>query len=343
MFRSMITALLFLPLFLGFNSAAAPPTLAGETETEDVKYRNGKVELAGTIYFPDGEAPFPGVVVLQGSGTSGRSNVWSQRAAALLRGMGLAVLLTDKRGVGESGGDWRTASFGDLAGDALAGVETLRAHPSVSPDNVGVIGLSQGGRVAPLAAARGNADFVINFVGGAVPAKAGLFHELEQTYRQHGLSGDDIAFLQEMTRLSFVYIETGEGFEDYLAHRRKVRERYGEMGVATWPDSPNNWYWAFWRQNYDYDPVPHWKTVTEDKAVPAFIAYGEEDEYDNVPVADSVRRLEQNVESPLLAVHVYPGVGHSLMVHRNGEMAFTPPLVEDLRRWLRDNALRSSP
>lgn len=341
--RFITAALVVFPLLFALNSTVASPTPTGKMETEDITYRNGDVELAGTIYFPDGKEPFPGVVVLQGSGDSGRSNVWSQRVAELLRGMGLAALLTDKRGSGESGGDWRTASFGDLAGDALAGVETLRAHPRVSPDTLGVIGLSEGGRVAPLAAARGNVDFVINFVGGAVTPKEGLFHELEQTYRQHHLGEDDIAFLQEMTRLSFVYIETGKGFEDYLAQRQKVQERYGAMAVKTWPDSPNHSYWTRWRYKYDHDPIPDWKTVTEDKGVPAFIAYGEEDEHDNVPVADSVRRLEQNVESPLLEVHVYPGVGHSLMAHRNGEMAFIPPLVEDLRRWLRDNVLRPNP
>jgi uncharacterized protein len=35
---------------------------------------------------------------------------------------GIAVLGYDKRGVGESTGDWNTATFEDLAGDAVAAV-----------------------------------------------------------------------------------------------------------------------------------------------------------------------------------------------------------------------------
>lgn len=333
-------------LFLGLGASLGLALPAGACEsdfrTEDLAYRNGDIGLAGTIYFPAGAGPFPGVVVVQGSGNSGRANVWSQTAAKLLAGNGVAALLTDKRGVGVSGGDWRTSGFEDLADDALAGVAALRAHPELMADKVGLIGLSQGGRVVALAASRGQVEFVINFSGSAVPAKTGLYHELEQSYRQHGLADDDIAFLQEMTRLSFVFIESGEGFEEYLARRKEIRERFGEIAVETWPETRDHWYWTFWRLNHDFDPVPHWKTVVEGKKIPVFIAYGEDDEKDNVPVAASVRRLNQQLDSNLLSMHVYPGVGHGLWVHRGHRMVFTRPLREDLETWLDVHVLGSA-
>lgn len=328
-------------LGLGASLGLALPVSAPEDDfrTEDLAYRNGEIELAGTIYFPEGAGPFPGVVVVQGSGNSGRANVWSQTVAKLLAGNGIAALLTDKRGVGVSGGDWRTSSFEDLADDALSGVASLRAHPELKADKVGLIGLSQGGRVVALAASRGRVEFVINFSGGALPAKAGLYHELEQSYRQHGLAENDIAFLQEMTRLSFVFIETGGGFDDYLARRQDIRERFGEAAVESWPESRDHWYWTFWRLIHDYDPVTHWKSVVEEKKIPVFIAYGEDDEKDNVPVAASVRRLNDQLESSLLSIHVYAGVGHGLWFHRQHEMAFTQPLREDLGAWLKVHVL----
>jgi len=334
-------------LFLGLGALLAwtSPVDASEGafRTEDLQYRNGEIGLAGTIYFPEGSGPFPGVVVVQGSGDSGRSNVWSQTAAKLLASNGIAALLTDKRGVGSSQGDWRTSSFEDLAGDALAGVAALRAHADLVADKVGLIGLSQGGRVVALAASRGQVEFVINFSGGAVPAKTGLYHELEQTYRQHGVAEDDIAFLQEMTRLSFVFIETGDCFEEYLAKRLEVRARFGEASVETWPETRDHWYWTFWRLNHAYDPVPHWQVVVEEKNTPVFVAYGEEDEKDNVPVATSVRRLNEQLASNLLSIHVYPGVGHGLWLHRGHKMVFTRPLREDLEAWLKAHVLGSNP
>lgn len=333
MMRSAIPSILLTGLAFVFL-AGITVSSAVTGEREDVTYANGDITLAGTIYFPEGEGPHPGIVAIRGSGTSCRSNPWSVMVAELLADLGFAVLSPDKRGSCDSGGDWRTSSFEDLADDTLAGVAVLRAHPEILPSNVGVIGLSQGGRIAPLVAARGKVDFVINFVGGAVPAKDGLFHELEQTYRQHGFGEEDIAFLQEMTRLSFVYIETGKGFEEYLAYREKVRGRYGEIAVRSWPDARDHWYWTFWGYIHDYDPVPHWKTVTEVKRIPAFIAYGEEDEHDNMPVAESVRRLQENVNSPLLEVHVYPGVGHSLIDHSTPAMTFAEGLRDDLQTWI---------
>lgn len=332
-------------LVLAIVAAPMVPASHGHAEsrnfrTEKVSFENDGIVLAATVYVPAGTGPFPGIVVLRGSGTACRSNWWSRQVAEMLARRGLAVLSPDKRGSCDSGGDWREASFEDLADDALAGAAVLRNRAEVDAGNVGLIGLSQGGRIAPLAATRGEAAFVINFVGGAVPAKRGLFHELEQTYRQHGLSDEDVAFLQEMTRLSFVYLETGEGFEDYLAYRRKVRERYGEKAVESWPDSRDHWYWRFWREIHDYDPVPHWKELTEARKIPVFIAYGEEDEQDNMPVAESVRRLRKNISSDLLTVRIYPEVGHSLMVHGDGGMAFTAALLDDLDGWLDRYVLR---
>lgn len=330
------SAFIFLILALAPFAWLAAPAAEKRIEfrTQNVTFENDGVVLAATIYLPKGAGPFPGIVMLRGSGTACRTNWWSRKVAEVLAGRGLAVLSPDKRGSCKSGGDWREASFEDLADDALAGVAILRSRPEVNPANVGVIGLSQGGRVAPLAATRGQVAFVINFVGGAVTAKQGLFHELEQTYRRHGLSDEDIAFLQEMTRLSFEYIETGKGFEEYLAYRRKVLERYGEKAVESWPDKRNHWYWRFWRKIHDYDPLPLWKELTEERRIPVFIAYGEKDEEDNVAVAESVRRLRENISSGLLTVRVYPGVGHSLMAHRDGGMVFTEALLADLEGWL---------
>ena len=55
------------------------------------------------------------------------------------------MLIYDKRGVGESTGDWRTATFSDLAEDALGAVELLKEHQQIDPSRIGLFGLSQGG------------------------------------------------------------------------------------------------------------------------------------------------------------------------------------------------------
>jgi alpha-beta hydrolase superfamily lysophospholipase len=308
-------------------------------ETELV-YRNVDVELAGVLLSPLESGEYPGAVILQGSGSSDRSNGWARLIAETLVTKGIAVLLTDKRGSGKSGGNWRTSSFDDLAGDALAGIEALRHRDGIRPDKLGLIGLSQGGHVAPLAASMGDAQFVMDLVGGALPMKDMLFHELEQTYRQHGLGDAHIHELQKLTAASFAYIETGQGFDEYLECRGRIKSRFGERLVASWPATPEDEYWVLWRLIHDFDPVPYWRDVVDARRIPAFIAYGELDEADNVPVKRSVQRLQEELNGSTLTLRVYPDTGHSLMneeLRAEGEFTLVQDLLDDLDEWISSN------
>ena len=93
-----------------------------------------------------------------------------------LMSMGLAVLAYDKRGVGESTGEYTGIGpsnsermFDLLASDALAAVDVLADHPAVDRSKIGLFGVSQGGWIAPLAASRsGKVAFVISLSGPAV-------------------------------------------------------------------------------------------------------------------------------------------------------------------------------
>lgn len=76
---------------------------------DEVTFASGPVTLSGTIVSPAGAGPFPGIVFLHGSGPEGR---WASRYLAHeFARHGVAALIYDKRGVGRSTGDWRTAGF----------------------------------------------------------------------------------------------------------------------------------------------------------------------------------------------------------------------------------------
>jgi len=305
-------------------------------ETE-LTYMNGDIRLAGVLLTPVDPGEYPAAVLLQGSGTSDRSNGWARVIAETLVAKGVAILLTDKRGSGQSGGDWRTASFEDLARDGVAGISALRGLKGIRGDRLGFIGLSQGGHLSPLAASLDDVQFVIDFVGGALPMKAMLFHELEQTYKQHGIADADIEYLQHMTVLSFAYIETGAGFNEYLAYRDMVTKRYGAAMTESWPTMPDDEYWTFWGHIHDFDPIPYWREVVDVDKTPAFVAYGELDEADNVPVKASVRRFENELDGDTLTLRVYPGTGHSLMdedLMSQHEYQLVEPLLRDLDIWI---------
>jgi pimeloyl-ACP methyl ester carboxylesterase len=122
----------------------------------------GEVPLAGTLTLPEAAGPAPAVLIASGSGPLDRDSnhrrarfdVARQLAHALAEG-GLASLRYDKRGVGESPGDWRAAGLHDNVDDLGAALTTLAARPEVDPDRVLVAGHSEGAILAAALAARG--------------------------------------------------------------------------------------------------------------------------------------------------------------------------------------------
>ncbi len=150
---------------------------------EEVVFTSGNVRLAGTLTLPRGPGPHPALVVVHGSGPQQRGAEIVE--AARFAQHGIACLAFDKRGTGQSTGDWRQSDFDDLAGDVLAGVRLLRRDRRIRADKIGLWGVSQAGWVIPLAAARSpDVAFLIPISGAAVtPAEQELWrHDQALTY-----------------------------------------------------------------------------------------------------------------------------------------------------------------
>ncbi|MGR6923542.1 alpha/beta hydrolase family protein [[Actinomadura] parvosata] len=151
-----------LPLPAG---AAAPPGLPADLTSTDVSFRGaGGLELHGSVISPaDARPGRPGVVLVHGAGTGTPREKLLPEAVAFAR-QGLSVLVYDKRAKGYSTFE---RSYPQLAEDALGAVATLRRRPGVDPAKVGIWGLSEGGWVAPLAAARPSSGIAFVIVVGA--------------------------------------------------------------------------------------------------------------------------------------------------------------------------------
>jgi uncharacterized protein len=114
--------------------------------TLELRATNGELSLAGTLHRPDGESRAT-VLMVPGSGPSDRDNdVYFPAIRAGMLDRGIAAASFDKRGVGESTGDWRDTGPAEQAADVAAQLACLRAQ-GVDPVRLGLFGHSQGGWV----------------------------------------------------------------------------------------------------------------------------------------------------------------------------------------------------
>lgn len=297
-------------------------------QEEDVAFANRDIPLVGTLLIPSGPGPFPGVVIVHGSGSSDRSNPWTSAYAAALVERDIAVLHPDKRGSGESGGDWQDASFLDLADDAAAAIDVLSANSNVDTSRIGLIGFSQGGHIIPVAASRSpSVAFVINVSGSVVPMMEQIEDELRLMAEREGLTADEVAAIQSIHERAIQYVLTGDGWPAYADELAKAKRHMDESdvieGFPTEPDSPA---WTYLHTIGDFDPLPYWREVD----VPALFLYGGRDE--NVDVYKSADVIKESLTPS--------GLAYSLLLFRNnGHALFREDAMDFIARWIRDGGV----
>lgn len=273
---------------------------------EEVSFESDGVRLAGTFLRPAGSGPFPAAVVLPGSGWTDRQA--GRHDAEILASFGMAALIYDKRGNGESGGE-PTVPFRQTARDAAAALALVAAREDVLSDQVGLTGRSRGGWIAPLAATMApRTAFLVLFVPPAVsPAVQETTRRLN-LLRDAGFSDEQLDDARSMLDAAWRYAATGEGWDQYAAARERVAAAGApdEIFEAAEADDPD-WQWV--RLNMAYDPIP----ALESLRIPLLALFGEEDR--NVVVAENLPAMRAALERGGNSDHelfVVPGADHGL-------------------------------
>lgn len=114
------------------------------------------VHLSGTLTLPDGDGPFPCILLIHGSGQVDRDENTKdiklnnfKQLATFFSEKGYATCRYDKRGIGESGGSYLETGFWDLVNDAKAGLEFMKGHHKINKDLLLLLGHSEGCVIAP--------------------------------------------------------------------------------------------------------------------------------------------------------------------------------------------------
>jgi pimeloyl-ACP methyl ester carboxylesterase len=228
MFQSVIRKAFFLVLLssVTLNSIAQSP--AGFTEQE-VRFFNGPLNFAATLFVPKGGSKYPALAITQGSGKDSRKDEGFRSLATLLAREGYVVLIYDKRGVGQSAGVYsETPDMALPAGDLIEAVRFLKTRKEVDPKKIGVYGHSQGGWVASLAAAvSGDISFLIVSCGGGVSIREQDLFNYSSNLRKQGYNDSTVASAIDFGRKLFTYLATEEGYG-------KVNEEYKKAIREPW-------------------------------------------------------------------------------------------------------------
>ena len=160
-------------LVYGSSNSAANFTVYAQSDLQTIKYRNIVIDLGNGLktnaqltYPAVGKGPFPGVLLIAGTGANDKNGTLGfvhkdgpkpptpyLQIAQYLSERGFAVLRYDKRGIGANytidQNAWGNATVSDLIHDAENALNVLTQQPEVDPQRISVIGHSEGTIITP--------------------------------------------------------------------------------------------------------------------------------------------------------------------------------------------------
>lgn len=267
--------------------------------------------LTGTLHLPAGRTAAPAVVLYPGS----QGSRHLPGLAAHLAASGIAALDLNKRGIDGSGGTWRDETIERQAGDALAALRFLRARPEVDARRVGIVGHSQGGWVAQLAAARSPEVAYIVLLAG--PAQTVLEQMLAD--ERHHLAGWGVPPQEVDKRVELFAEMLGAALTN----------------PAVCGPEPQHYLCGLYR----YDPAEALAGIR----VPVLALFGERDPM--TPPAENVARLRAalaHLGEGRLKTHVFPAANHIFWASETGlrdeyprlERVYVPGFLDMIATWI---------
>jgi hypothetical protein len=335
--------------------------ISGKRAVFDVKpatFESHDTKLVGRLILPKGKGRVPIVVFLHGSEQSsslGDPSMIVNIMQRMFAAEGVGAFIYDKRGTGSSGGEY-TQDYSLLADDAVAALRTARKLAGARAGRIGYQGGSQGGWVAPLAANRASADFVIVSFGLAVNVIDEDQESVELQMREKGYPPGVIAKAREVASAAEYMFESD--FKDGFDKLDQVKAKYGaepwykdvhgDFAFFVLQQPSNEALRALapkfdWHIPFHYDPMP---VLREGKALQLWILGGEDYE---APSAETSRRLKSLIGEGLpFTLAYYPSAEHGMTLFETGKdgertsTRYAPGYFRMMRDFARAGQLRGS-
>jgi alpha-beta hydrolase superfamily lysophospholipase len=355
------------------TSALAQPFI------ETVKYRDLVIDLGNGIQtnaqltIPAvGNGPFPGVLLVAGSGVVDMNETLSPdskpfwQIAQYLSERGFAVLRYDKRGVGANSqiidyNVWGNLTFDDLKNDAEIALGVLTQQPEVDQSKITLIGHSEGTIIAPRIVIdqenETNATTIKNIVlmGSAATTMADLAYYqkvgvvLDYMHQVLDKNGTGSISVQEAIQDPLIgrFIVANFGNDtatEFIDIERQVKpllekalEEFTNADVNARCHNPEGcpvWF------NSAVNLEPNLSVIGNlSKSTSVIMLNGENDPLTPVQQSFLLEQRLTEVDHPDHTLITYPGLGHTFAISPQWSTGLGPveqKVLSDLHRWLLD-------
>jgi uncharacterized protein len=327
-------------------------------KSSSVKFENAtaKIQLAGTLTVPNGDGPFPAVVLISGSGPQDRDETLFGHKPFLviadhLARQGIACLRYDDRGVAESGGQFAEATSADFATDTYAALKFLRADPRIDPKRVGLCGHSEGGLIAPLVAVEHPTEvaFLVLLAGPGISGER-VMQEQAMDFSKIADEKVDEKEVKESMDAVLPVLKTAKTTDDAKKQLKRVLEQLilkekdaekRKQAEAATPLMIEQYASAWFRWFVKYDPAPTLESVT----CPVLALNGEKDlqvkPKQNLEVIESALKKGGNKAFQCVELK---GLNHLFQTCKTSrldeygqiEETFSPDALKQISNWIRE-------
>lgn len=317
---------------------------------EDVAYENpsAKVHIAGSLTLPKGKGPFAAVLLIVGSGPLNRDEEVAFHKPFLvladhLTRKGIAVLRVDKRGVGQTTGDFEEATIYDLADDVRAGVEYLKTRQEIDPKRIGLIGHSEGGVVGPILASQSSdVAFLVMLAGLGQNNGDIIIFQKTLAAKEQGADEKTLALIRSWYERLYALVREDT---DNATADKKIRALHAtltadEKEKLGWPDSGLDREIVdqlkyHWRCDLRYNP----RATLMKVRCPVLALGGDKDV--QVPSKENLAIIDEALKAggnPRFAVREFPGLNHAFRTepHAAGseDETMSPIVLQTISDWI---------
>lgn len=325
---------------------------------EEVSYRNSadNVKLTGTLTTPKGNGKYAAVILISGSGSQNRDSFIGGHRPFLvladhLTRKGIAVLRVDDRGTGGSDMGSPLVTSENFMHDVLAGVSFLKGRSDIDPKKLGLIGHSEGGMIAPMAAAQSkDVAFIVMLAGLGQTGEDVIYTQTDLIARASGADTEAInrsialsrkinAIVKSEANETRIEQQINDYLAAYAANLSEEQRKAFAPAMASVKASMAMYKLPWYRYFIMFDPAPVLRKVK----IPVLALNGELDLQiawkENLNLIASSLKAGKNKD---FTVKAFPKLNHLFQTSNTGlpaeymalDETFSPDVLNTISDWI---------